>query len=85
MQASRLKMCIDRLLLLGMQISASNWVHMLFDFWKEKKKEKLRRGDNTSSMKYGNGDGAVGQRSTHATRRIWTRDPEESDHRPLDF
>jgi len=44
----------------------------------KKRKEKLRRGDNTSSMDYWNGDGAVGQRSTHATRRIRNRDPEES-------
>jgi hypothetical protein len=26
-------------------------------------------------MEQGNGDGAVRQRSTHATRQIWTRDP----------
>jgi len=43
----------------------------------EKEKEKLRKGENTTSMDYGSGDVAVGQRSTHATRRIQTRDPEE--------
>jgi hypothetical protein len=32
-----------------------------------KRKEKLRKGDNTTSMDYGNGDVAVGQQSTHAT------------------
>jgi len=33
---------------------------------------------NASSMDQGNRDGAVGQRSTHATRRIQTRNPKES-------
>ena len=45
---------------------------------KRKEKNKLRKGDHTTSMDYGNGDVAVGQRSTHATRRIQIRNPEES-------
>ena len=45
---------------------------------RRKGKEKLRKGDDTTSMDYGNGDVAVGQRTIHATRRIRTRDPEES-------
>jgi len=36
------------------------------------------RGDNTTSMDYGNGDVAVGQQSTHATRQIQTCDSEDS-------
>jgi hypothetical protein len=44
----------------------------------QQKKKKLRRGDNTTSMDQGNRDVVVGQRSTHATRRIRTRDPNQS-------
>ena len=53
-------------------------VHAAYQVCAPQRKRKLRRGDKTTSMDEGNGDVAVGQQSTHATRQIRTRNPKES-------
>ena len=38
---------------------------------------KIASSDSTTSIDQDNGDLAVGQQRTHATRQIWTRDPKK--------